>query len=641
MALKIETFSKAKGGDCLFKALGHPAVAQAARDLTAALAAGGPVAVYDPLGQLATFAELHDLSAVDVAGYYVQDIDRIGEQRFGQAARPVTELHGTKVKTVFVAAFDAQRLAAHVAHLVPPGATVMTLDAMRLPDTMLTDKRRYLTPLNFATNFAFFRDAGGLHTRLVTANYWSAYGAKSPRLWATLIDGSGLRLATWEDPLPGANATITVDSRAVRERFGLGEFTGQLFLQIVGAAGHDIVKYAVDIYSDETGDGSTLSCTHDANAWPSDLYAGLPAPRASERVVLWVQNSHPCPIPPGGVGLNLMGQSEVAWLKESVPPYGTHALDVATLLPHARWPEQLEIQAGKHFVRPRYEVTGPGGRTHIAHANVERQDLKPDPRLRDIGNLMGKGFILPAPILPTDRYRSIALPTPMATEQRTLPIAALIHDSSGQEVARHRFGTLQRRESVAIEAGEMLADAGAHLSSAYGHMELIYDFGEPGAEADGWLHALFRYEDVSSGHAAETSFGAHMFNTVLTYDGEPQSYAGPPPGLSTRLFLRLGQDGHDALCHLIYPASTPWHQSSETRLILHDRSGREAAVRDAAIPCGGSFLFRASELFDAAELRDAGQNAYILVRDTTCRLFGYHGLAQGQGRFSLDHMFGF
>jgi len=30
-----------------------------------------------------------------------------------------------------------------------------------------------------------------------------------------------------------------------------------------------------------------------------------------------------------------------------------------------------------------------------------------------------------------------------------------------------------------------------------------------------------------------------------------------------------------------------------------------------------------------------------MVRDTTCRLFGYHGLIDPEGRFSLDHMFGF
>jgi hypothetical protein len=30
-----------------------------------------------------------------------------------------------------------------------------------------------------------------------------------------------------------------------------------------------------------------------------------------------------------------------------------------------------------------------------------------------------------------------------------------------------------------------------------------------------------------------------------------------------------------------------------------------------------------------------------MVHDTTCRLFGYHGLVNGDLAFSFDHMFGF
>jgi hypothetical protein len=43
-----------------------------------------------------------------------------------------------------------------------------------------------------------------------------------------------------------------------------------------------------------------------------------------------------------------------------------------------------------------------------------------------------------------------------------------------------------------------------------------------------------------------------------------------------------------------------------------------------------------------AEERDrAGNGAYVLIRDLTCRLFGYDGLLHGGTAFSLDHMFGF
>ena len=105
-----------------------------------------------------------------------------------------------------------------------------------------------------------------------------------------------------------------------------------------------------------------------------------------------------------------------------------------------------------------------------------------------------------------------------------------------------------------------------------GHAELVYDFRE-GGEANGWMHALFRFEDRHSGHAAESSFGAHIFNTIMTYKNEPQSYSGKPPGLSTRLFLKLGFGGRESFCVLIYPASGPWLPQSDTALELYDANG--------------------------------------------------------------------
>jgi hypothetical protein len=647
MALRIDTFSNQTGGNALFKALGHPLGAERLAALIARLAKAGPIAIYDPLGFLSTVASLHDLSSLRVAGVYVQELGDLGQSRVGHVTQPVTDLRGSSARAVLVAAFDASRFVDHIRHLLPPGAAVVTLDEARLPDELLTNRQRYLDPLNFATNFAFFRDQDGLHTRLVTANYWSGYGAKDVSLWLALFDEVGRRIATWQQHVPDGIAGVAIDSAEVRRRFDLPAFTGQVLVHIVNGRGHDVVKYALDTYSDASlaNGAASLSCTHDANAWPSNLYAGLPAPRAGERVVLWVQNSHCCPIPNGGVGLNLMGDDAVAWLDREVPAFGTYALDVAELLPAARWPQQIEIQAGKHFVRPRYEVIETEqphrGRRRIAHPNVEREDLKSDPRIAELGNLMGKGYLLPAPVLPVSRFRSIALPTPMATCQRELPIAAIIYDKEGHERARHRFGRLKRKDSVAIDAEEVLNGAALGNPGAdWGHLELVYDLAE-GGEADGWLHGLFRYESKADGHVAETSFGAHIFNTVLTYRNEPQSYAGRAPGLSTRLFLRLGPDPLDTLCHLIYPASTPWHGHSSTDLVLHDGTGREVARRQVRIPCGGSLLWRYSERFDPSQRARAGAGGYVVVRDTTCRLFGYHGLVDGQGRFSLDHMFGF
>jgi hypothetical protein len=217
-----------------------------------------------------------------------------------------------------------------------------------------------------------------------------------------------------------------------------------------------------------------------------------------------------------------------------------------------------------------------------------------------------------------------------------LPVAVLVYDAEGREVARTPLGRLPRDHACALSL-DAFAD---RLDTAFGHVELVYDFAN-GGSGDGWLHALFRYRHRASGHVAETSFGAHVFNTLLVYRGEPQSYGGPPPGLSTRLFLRLGDGDYDTLCHLIYPASRPWRPVSATEIILHDRLGREIARAALAIPCSGSRLFRYHDLFDAETRARAGEYAYAMIRDTTCRLFGYHGLLGRNGAFSLDHMFGF
>ena len=46
-------------------------------------------------------------------------------------------------------------------------------------------------------------------------------------------------------------------------------------------------------------------------------------------------------------------------------------------------------------------------------------------------------------------------------------------------------------------------------------------------------------------------------------------------------------------------------------------------------------------MFSPDQRTRAGNAGYVVVRDTTCRLFGYHGLLTEDGPFSLDHMFGF
>jgi hypothetical protein len=631
--LDIRTFDARHGGNVLYKALAHPLAAEAIAALYERLAAAGQVVVLDPDDVIEALLALYPDAPV-WHGLYVQDAMAIGRVRAGMAGHSLTELPDSGARSVLVAAFDAERIAARIRHLLPAGAEVLSLDAARLPAAMLTNSRRYLDRLNFATNFCFFRDQGGLATRLVTANYWAGYGAGPVRLWLRLFDENGTALATWEEAVPEGAGGFSIDSSDVRARFGLPAFTGQLFVHAIGVAGHDVVKYALDTFG--SGEDASLSCTHDANAWPSDRYAGLPAPAPGERVLLWLQNSHAVPIPPGAVQLDRMGAERPVAFARAVPGFASVALDAADLLPGVTWPAQIEIRAGRHVVRPRYEVVR-DGRTRIAHVNVERADLATDPALPALPAPLGRGYLLPLPVLARRRWRTLIQPTPMATTQADLPVRLDVFDPRGVRVAEHFLGCLPRDHAVAVDIDDLLP-ADALIDG--GHAELVYDF-RAGGGGDGWLHALVRAEDRASGHAAESSFGAHMFNLPVTWCDEPQSYSGPPPGLSTRLFLKLGDQGRRSFALLIYPASGVWHARSDTALVLHDAAGRPIAEQRIAIPLAGSALVEPHAIFEAALLAQAGARGYVLVRDTTCRLFGYHGLTADGGRFSLDHMFGF
>ncbi len=627
--LDIETFDNLRGGNVVYKALSHPL---AARGLAALAAKAGALVVFDPDGIAGPLLAL--CPELDVRGLYVQDVQAVGTERAGHIAQPLTALAQAEVHSVLVAGFEAGRLAARLAPFLPAGAVLFTLDDAKIPPAWLTVQTRYLDARNFATNFVFFRDDGRFATRLTTCNYWAGYGAQGVRFQHILYAVDGAVLAEWEDAAPAGAGGYIIDSQEIRARFGLGAFTGQLFIHAVGVAGHDVVKYALDTYA--TDNGVSLSCTHDANAWPSARFAGLPAPREDERVILWVQNSHAVPIPAGTLALDRMGADTPVRLQMDIPPFATLALDVAELLPELYWPAQIEFHAGRHVVRPRYEVVR-GSATRIAHVNVERADLQPDPGIKDLPPELGRGFLLPFPVLPRKRFKTLVLPTPMAESEQNTPLRLDVFGADGVKIADHFLGDLPRKHGGVIDIDAILPED-ALLEG--GHAELVYDF-RFGGEANGWMHALFRFEDKLSGHVAESSFGAHIFNTVMVYKNEPQSYTGKPPGLSTRLFLKLGFAGKESFATLIYPASAQWVENSSTDLELYDGEGTLLETSRIAIACSGSALIRPSEVFASAHIQAAGERGYVLVRDATCRLFGFHGVDDGAGGFSFDHMFGF
>jgi hypothetical protein len=172
--LDIETFDNLRGGNLAYKALAHPVAAARLRQLADSLNDAGRVGIYDPAGIAGLLLALSP--NIDVEGVYVHDTLTVGSMRGGHHARPLTELAEAKVAIVLIAAFDAGRLAARIAPFVPAGVAVLTLDEARLPANLITNPERYLDAVNFATNFAFFRDDNRLGTRLTTMNYWTGYG---------------------------------------------------------------------------------------------------------------------------------------------------------------------------------------------------------------------------------------------------------------------------------------------------------------------------------------------------------------------------------------------------------------------------------------------------------------------------------
>jgi len=156
MALRIETFDNARGGNTLYKALTHPAAAPSGRALIGKLARHAPIAIYDAGGALEAFSAFYDLDQIEIDGVYVQQVARVGDVVLGRRTRPITELACYRARAVFVAVFDSERVVAQMRPYLPEGAEVFSLDALRVPADRLTNSRRYLDPLNFATNFAFF-----------------------------------------------------------------------------------------------------------------------------------------------------------------------------------------------------------------------------------------------------------------------------------------------------------------------------------------------------------------------------------------------------------------------------------------------------------------------------------------------------
>ena len=119
-------------------------------------------------------------------------------------------------------------------------------------------------------------------------------------------------------------------------------------------------------------------------------------------------------------------------LTQAVGPFATVAMDVADFLPDLRWPAQIEIRAGRHVVRPRYEVTQ-NDRVRIAHVNVERDNLRSILASRRCRRRWDAATSCPSRSCRMARFRSVFQPTPMSTAQTNLPVRLDVFDADGNE----------------------------------------------------------------------------------------------------------------------------------------------------------------------------------------------------------------
>ncbi len=598
-------------GNVMYKALAHPMAAKSIGALATQLQGLSELSIFDPNGQFSTCDAFLHLSQLPNVRRFCADT-----RQCEAAVKPISQYSGGPL---LVLDFDYP----HLAHLATLGGSgpVFDLNDIKLPASWQTVPAQYLSPLNFVYDFALFQHQQprpGIVTRITTANYWARYGATEVELHCLLFDQAGQIIANWKRSIRKANELIQIDSDQLAQEYQLPGFSGQLMLHAVGAAGHDVMKYVCDQYDVD----EHLTTTHDANSWPAARYGGIPLPTADDqKVSLWIQNPHFREIPAGTLSLATPANQQVT-LQRPIAPLETYQWVLGPMADSA----QVTLSSARQLARPRYSIEQ-RGKHHLAHANVVRDDLAHDENYWKQDTALGRGYLLTAPLLTPADYQCEVLVTPMSSLRDPADIRLQTFSTDGVEMS-----------DIALASGDPRWQTvdGNHV----GHLELSYDPQRRGP-VDGWLHAIFRYRHRVSGHQSETSFGSHMFNMLATYGSEPQSYNGPPPGLRTRLFGRSPPAGCRGFFVLIYPTSQTWHELSDTQIQLLDQRGTLLDQRQLQIPQSGSVQFFVDELFDSTLLSAPHQ---LLIRDSRCRLFGYHGLTQGDGdqtRFSVDHLFGF
>ena len=323
--------------------------------------------------------------------------------------------------------------------------------------------------------------------------------------------------------------------------------------------------------------------------------------RPGERVILWVQNSHPTPIPAGAIGLNPMGEERVVALR---PSRSVRSPAAPSMSPSCC---RIFPGRGRSNCAPASMSCGRATRFSPASGAASRMSMSSATICGPTRN---------CPISPAARQRlSAARPDP-AGNRVGKPAAAhpdgAVADraAAGRDRLRPRGkrsgATAARPDAARPRDGAALGEP-RNSASDYGHVELVYDF------AQGWRRAATAGCTRCSAIAIATAGTSPKPASARMCSTRCWSIAASRnPMPARRRAFRRGcfcvseTASYDTLCHLIYPASRPWRPLSATEIILHDRLGREVARAALAIPCSGSRLFRYHELFDAETRARAG-----------------------------------
>ncbi len=311
--------------------------------------------------------------------------------------------------------------------------------------------------------------------------------------------------------MPAGPGGIALDSREVRARFGLPEFTGQLFIHAIGAAGHDVVKYALDTYAPRQRRQPLL---HPRRQRLAVRPLCRPARAAAGRAGGAVGAEQPRLADPGRRhGARPHGRRAAGHAgRARSAPSPAAALDVAELLPG------LALAGADRVARrPPCRAAALRGDARAA-ARASRMSMSSAPISRPT-RTSRRSANAARPRLSAAVAGAAARPLSHASCSRrrwprrrpTCRCGSTCSIRDGRKVAEHFLGCLPRDHDLALDLDDLLPAGRCSPRAGMPSWSMIS--ATAAAPMAGCTRSCAT-RTAPSGHVAETSFGAHIFNTL-------------------------------------------------------------------------------------------------------------------------------